>query len=50
MIKESSNKIKINKLEGLYYQLNTIDKAMAKDKNISMQFKKGFNVVLNYVY
>lgn len=50
MGEESSNKIKGNKLEELYYQLNAIDKAMAKDKRINTQFKEGFNVALNYVY
>ncbi|MEL5900364.1 hypothetical protein AAGC94_20255 [Clostridium sporogenes] len=50
LIKESLNKIKRNKLEELYYQLNIISVAMTKDKSISIEFKKGFNVALNYVY
>ncbi|MBC2398968.1 hypothetical protein BD780_003787 [Clostridium tetanomorphum] len=50
MEKEGSSKVKRSKVEEIYYQLNAISEAMLKDKSISSEFKKGFNVALNYVY
>lgn len=48
--KKSPSKVKRNKIEELYYQLNAINEAMLKDNSISIEFKKGFNIALNYVY
>ncbi|KEI10828.1 hypothetical protein Z957_12335 [Clostridium sp. K25] len=48
--KKSSKRNAKSSIEELYKQVNKINSAMWKDKSINVEFKKGFNVALNYIY